>query len=214
MNRLADFILSQNVRKKRVAIFGGSFNPPAKHHLQIAEKLAQHFDWIVVFPCGASRPDKSSVNVVSVRHRKEMIKMVFDGLSKTQLDLFDLESDTYTPTYLLQKRFEERFSNSEIWYVVGSDIIVGGRDKNSEIHRIWQRGEEVWHNLNFAVVTRFGYVIGPEDMPPSSELVEIQNLYGSSTIIRSRIARGESLDEFLILEVINYIQKHKLYKKN
>jgi len=208
---LKSFILSRSARKERIAIFGGSFNPPSKHHLQIAERLTQRFDLVIVFPCGALRPDKSSVNVVSAGHRKEMIKMVFEGLTKTQLDLFDLESDTYTPTYLLQERFEEQFSDSEIWHVVGGDIITGGRDKNSEIHRIWQRGEEIWHNLNFAVIVRPGYVVEPEDMPPSSELIEIPNLVGSGTMIRSRIAQGQSLDEFLSQEVISYTQKHKLY---
>jgi len=204
-------IHSWGVRKKRISIFGGSFNPPAKHHIQIAERLIQHFDLVIVFPCGALRSDKSSINVVSVKHREEMIKMAFGKLSKIQLDLFDLKNDIYTPTYLLHKRFEEKFRGSEIWHVVGGDIITGGRDKNSEIHRIWDYGEEIWHSLNFTVIVRPGYIVETEDMPPSSELIEIQDLFGSGTMIRSRIARGESLDELLIPEIKNYIQKHKLY---
>ena len=53
---------------KKIGIFGGSFNPPGKHHRDIVEKLSDFFDEIIIVPCGG-RPDKNFYNVAS-EHRK------------------------------------------------------------------------------------------------------------------------------------------------
>ena len=45
---------------RRIALFGGSFNPPGTHHREIAEMLARHFDEVRIVPCGP-RPDKPLV---------------------------------------------------------------------------------------------------------------------------------------------------------
>jgi len=48
-------------------------------------------------------------------------------------------------------------------------------------------------------------------MPPSAELIEIKGIYGSGTMVRSRIARGESIDDLVAPDIIKYIQKNRLY---
>ena len=42
---------------KRIAVFGGTFNPPGLHHRAIAIELSKHFDEVVIVPCGP-RDDK------------------------------------------------------------------------------------------------------------------------------------------------------------
>lgn len=196
----------------KIAIFGGSFNPPCNHHLLIVARLIHRFDRIVVFPCGIRR-DKPSANILIERHRMEMAVTAFDGIPKLQLDCFDLINKVYTSTYDLQKRYENLFPGAQIWHIVGGDIIAGGRHQDSEIHRVWNRGKEVWQKLNFTVITRPGYEVEPEDMPPSAELIEIEGIYGSGTLVRSRIAHGESIDDLVPPAIIKYIQDHKLYSE-
>lgn len=194
----------------KMAIFGGSFNPPCNHHLHIIERLIHRFDRIIVVPCGR-RQDKPSANILAEEHKIEMVKMVFEGLPKVQLDCFDLINQVYTPTYYLQKRYESLFPEAQIWHIVGGDIVTGGRRKDSEIHRVWHQGNEIWQNLNFTVIARPDYDIGTEDLPPHSELIEITGIYGSGTLVRSRISCGEPIDGLVPSNVINYIKKHKLY---
>lgn len=207
---LKKLVLSRNEAGQRIAIFGGSFNPPGKHHVKIAEILSKNFDLVIVTPCGM-RSDKPSANIIDPKHRGEMVKIAFKNLPKVQLDLFDLESDIYTPTYILQKHYEEKFKNAQIWHVVGGDIIHGGHNSNSEIHRIWHNGNDIWQNLNFAVINCQDFVVQKEDMPPSSELIEIDNLYGRGTLVRKRLNANEPIDDLVSAEVESYIYKHKIY---
>ena len=51
------------VVSQRIAVFGGSFNPPGKHHRLIAELLAKDFDKVLVVPCGP-RPDKATTQEI------------------------------------------------------------------------------------------------------------------------------------------------------
>ncbi|MBU1180355.1 nicotinate-nicotinamide nucleotide adenylyltransferase, partial [Patescibacteria group bacterium] len=199
--------------KKQVAIYGGSFNPPSKHHCRIVEELEKQFDLVIIYPCG-NRPDKPSANIVSIEHRKEMMKLAFGGMPNTRLDLHDLENDTFTPTYDLQERIQGQFENAEIWHFVGSDLIVGGRDSNSEIQRVWHHGQILWQYFNFAINIRPGYEIAEDDMPPNSKLIEIKDLVGSGTMIRERIKNGAPIQDFVLPEVEGYIRKYGLYSKN
>ncbi|MBI4851644.1 MAG: NAD(+) synthase [Acidobacteria bacterium] len=206
---LKRFLLSQ---ERKIAIFGGSFNPVGKHHRQIAENLLPHFDLIIIVPCGI-RTDKASVNAISLEHRRELVKRGFEGLEKIEFDFFDLDNDTYTPNYLLEKRYKERFPNQDIWYVIGGDIVTGGRDKKSEIHRIWQHGEEIWEKMNFLVIVRPGYLVEKTDLPIHSNVMEINDLYGSGSLIRELLAAGKPIDELVVASVAEYINQHKLYQK-
>ncbi len=210
---LKRILLAQYQRsKKRIAVFGGSFNPTGKHHRQIAEKLTEIFDLVLIVPCGIRR-DKSSVAAVSLEHRKELVKIGFANLPKLEFDFFDLDNDTYTPTYLLDERCQKRFPNQEIWHVVGGDIITGGRDKKSEIHRVWQRGSEIWEKLKFLVIVRPGYLVEEIDLPTSAQILQIENLVGSGSSIRERLAQNLPIDELTIPEIADYIREHQLYRK-
>lgn len=204
------FMLSQYKPKERIVIFGGSFNPSGKNHIQIAKRLSESFNKVIIVPCG-ERSDKPSANIIPIVYRKEMIKMAFEGMAKVEIDLYDLENNVYTPTYLLQERYAKLFPNAEIWHFVGGDIVTGGRNEKSEIHHVWEKGNEIWQNLNFLVIHRPGYKVEPEDMPPFSEFIEIKNFYGSGTMIRKRIKAGEPINDLVIPEIAEYIKKHKLY---
>ena len=78
-----------------IAVFGGAFNPPGRHHRAIAEALSRQFDRVVVVPSGP-RPDKPSMQDVEPIHRAAMADMAFRGLANVRVDLFDLEEGTFT----------------------------------------------------------------------------------------------------------------------
>lgn len=196
-----------------LVIVGGSFNPPHKAHKRIVEILCQKFDRVIIVPCG-TRPDKASANILPIRHRMEMVKIAFGNLKKVFIDFYDFENNVYTPTYLLQKRYEERFPDTEIWHLIGEDIISGGRIGLSEIHRVWDFGEKIWNSLNFLVVVRPGYNAKSEDMPPHSKILEIGDIICSGTRIRKRISDNEMISDLVEQYIERYIKENKLYRSN
>jgi nicotinic acid mononucleotide adenylyltransferase len=105
-----------------------------------------------------------------------------------------------------------RFPGAEIWHVVGADLVAGGRRGESEIQRTWTKGAAIWNDLRYAVLTRSGYGMSIEDLPPRSMLVDVSDLIGSSSLIRQRLARGEPTGGLLDPAVEAEVREQGLYQ--
>lgn len=192
---------------KRIAIFGGGFNPPGTHHKALIPIMLKHFDFIAVVPSGDGRPDKPDIGETGARDRLAMVHLDYDDIStRILIDGTDLTDGIYTRTWDLQERYAQF---GEVWYVIGSDQIIGGALGQSPIHG-WYRGPEVWQKLNFAVFRRKGHPYSEADLPPHHEKYDEQ-MAGSSSEIRRRIAAGESISGLVSLRVEGYIRSHGLY---
>jgi NAD+ kinase len=192
---------------KRIALYGGSFNPPGRHHRALVEELLNHFDEVVVLPCGP-RPDKPTVQRTDPLHRAAMVDLAFRGLPRVRVEHFDLEQSTFTRNHELEEIYGHE---GELWHVVGADIVQGGATGNSEIHRSWHQGERLWTDLNFAVFERPGYELVAADLPIRSARFAA-TVSGSSTEIRDRVWRDQSVDGLVAPEVADYIQRYRLYQ--
>ncbi len=196
---------------KRIALFGGSFNPPGLHHRAIAQELAScgFFDAVVVVPCGP-RPDKPTTNDVAPIHRATMCDLTFAGLQKTRVELFDLEQATFTRTHVLEQRFG---GEDEVWHVVGPDLIENGADGASFIQRTWQHGTELWESARFIVVHHPDDHINKSDLPTHHIVVSVpMPREKSSTAIRETIFRHESIEDLVTPSVAQYISRYALYR--
>lgn len=191
----------------RIAVFGGSFNPPGLHHLRIAQALSARFDQVLVVPCGP-RDDKSATNLLPPIYRAVMADLAFSDVPKVEVDLFDMEQERFTRTCDLDLRYASR---GEVWHVVGVDLIKGGAKGRSEIQRSWMQGPQLWLNARFAVFTRPGYAFDPADLPPNHELIDLE-VPGASSDIRQRIAHGESVQDLVTPRVHAYIERYGLYR--
>lgn len=192
---------------RSIAIFGGSFNPPGNHHAAIATRLAEVFDEVRVIPCGP-RPDKPVTGSVPPVYRAALADIVFGGLAKVVVDLSDFEQEVFTRNHELQSRFEGR---GEVWHVVGADLIAGGARGESLIQRTWERGGQLWHQANFAVLKRPGFELDSRDLPPHSREVELF-VEGSSTVIRERLGHGTDVTGLLHPRALAYIERYGLYR--
>ncbi len=193
-------------RRTRIVLFGGSFNPPGKHHEIIVQELARRFDRVVVIPCGA-RPDKVGTNVVSEIHRAAMVDLAFGTIQNVHVDLFDLEHNQYTRTVDLDHKYRHE---GEVWHVIGADLVQGGRNGGSAIQVEWKSGARLWNSARFVVVERDGYPLIREDLPPRSIVIK-PRCAGSSSTIRQRIASNQSISGLVSPRVREYIKRYGLY---
>ena len=191
----------------RIALFGGSFNPPGLHHRHLAAALTQHFDTVLVVPCGP-RGDKATTNLLPPIFRAALADMAFAGLAKVEVDLFDLEQDQFTRSHELEKRYTSR---GEIWHVVGVDLIQGGAQGQSQIQLTWEKGTHLWQHSRFLVLHRHGYVFDHADLPPNSQVLEV-DVPGASSDIRDRLARGKDVSDLLAPRAHAYILRYGLYR--
>ena len=190
---------------KRVAILGGSFDPPTVSHMQIAaETLYQHkCDQVWIVPCG-DRLDKQTRTPGPIR--LELTKLAMrdffpEGFPVMVKDI-EIENKTTIPTYFLMKRFEELYppTEFEFHFIMGSDLIP-------TLH-LWHEPERLVSEISFILYNRLNgddsvnlEKCMPLGMPQKySYLKGSRNLFGeiSSTEVRRRIAesreRGEPVE--------------------
>lgn len=194
---------------QRIAIFGGSFNPPGIHHRLVVEALVPHFDNIIVIPCGP-RPDKETTNDIEPWHRAALTDIVFQDIEKVEVDLFDLELASFTPNDAFEKRYGHL---GEIWHVIGSDLSQGGGCSDSAVHRYWDSGNVMWKQLNFCVTVCEGFEVLDSDLPPKSQLIRLsEKAAGASSDIRERIFKRLPYDDLVLPKVAAYIERYGLYR--
>jgi len=195
--------------RQKIAIFGGSFDPPGTHHRAVAEALVPHFDKIIIIPCGP-RPDKPGTSDVDPWHRATLTDITFRGIPKVEVDLFDLELAKFTTN----DGFESRYGHlGELWHVVGSDLVRGGSAEQSVIHRYWESAREMWRNLNFCVIARKGYEVEPGGMPPKSQLIHPHQQYSvTSAEICEKIFKREPYTSLVTPDVAAYLERYGLYR--
>lgn len=197
--------------KSRIIIFGSSCNPLGNHHLNIIRSLVEIFGKVIVYPCGARPKQKPSTNLVSRWHKKNLVRLALSGQDGVDIDLHDLDFNEFTPTWLIDQRYRA-FSDIEVWHVIGGDLIKEGATGNSEIQTTWEKGKEIWQNLNWIVIDHPNCPIDPADLPPKSILIKIDKLSGRSSDIRERIQKGLSVTGLVPKEVEKYIVSQDLYR--
>ena len=203
-------LITENV----IVLLGGSFTPSTLAHRRFALTLTEQYARVVIIPCGPrSELKKEATRAVAACHRRELVRLGFANLPPNiEVDYYDLDNNVYTPTYFLQQRYEELFPDTELWHAVGGDLVSDGANRNSEIQRLWTYGPIIWQSLKFVVIVRHGYTVTEADHPPRSHIIEVPEIFGSGTMIRNLIVRGEPFEHLVLPEVAAYIKEYRLFR--
>ncbi|MDD5289844.1 MAG: nicotinate-nicotinamide nucleotide adenylyltransferase [Patescibacteria group bacterium] len=199
------------MNQETIAIYGGSFDPPHNGHLA-AVKAVSALPFVrdlVIIPCGIRPEPQKGKHRASPQQRKIMCHLTFGGAPKIRLNFSDILREDFTRTWDLQERFSLL---GHISHVVGTDLIKGGAQSESEIQTSWYRGKELWQKLNFLVISRADYEIEKKDLPPHATCLPL-NIYGSSTEIRNLCAAGKPITGLVTPEVEKYIKQQNLYQR-
>lgn len=177
----------------RLALFGGSFDPPhVGHQLAWLHVLAtSEVDRILAVPCFQHAFDKS---LRSFEHRLEMTRLAAAPLPAVEVCDIEREIGGPSRTLVTVRELMRRRPGDELVLAIGSDLV-------EELPR-WYGYEELVALVPVIVVGRKGYGATRE--------VEIPDV--SSTLVRSRLARGEECDLLVPRTVREYIAEHGLYR--
>lgn len=199
-------------RRPRLGIVGGTFDPIHHGHLAAARAAedALELDRVRFIPSARPphRPDSPSA---SGYHRLEMVTL---AVAETPgWEVSDLELTREGPSYTydtLTTIGREGLSPLQIFFITGADAFA-------EI-ATWYRYPDVFDLSYVVVVARPGTALAslrarqPEDTSRNNViLLEANTPDISATEIRTRVARGESIDSLVPAAVSAYIQKHSLY---
>jgi nicotinate-nucleotide adenylyltransferase len=202
-------------RKRRIGIFGGSFNPIHVGHLSVAQQVGQRLDLdeVVLVPAG-SPPHKTRAELAPAADRLEMSRLAARGLAR--LSVSDVEARREGPSYTIDTVTQlrgEMGPEHDYWFIIGADTV-------GELPT-WHRAAELLALIAFAVAVRPGcepeFDLVEQELGPAAaarlrrNLFEIEPCDVSSTDVRDRLASGQDIRGLVRADVAAYIEQHRLY---
>lgn len=196
----------------RIGVFGGSFDPVHNGHLRVAEACGQSvsLDTVLLVPA-AAQPLKPHGPVAPADDRVKMLKLAVRGRDELEVSTLETERGgvSYTADTLMQ--LAERRLGDSLFLILGADAL---RDFPN-----WHQPDIICNLATLVVVDRPGAprieaarIGGKAASTPRVIQVSMDPIDISSTEIRRRIARDESIEHLVPQPVAAYIRRTHLYK--
>jgi len=192
----------------KLAIFGGSFDPPHLGHLAFArfalEALAP--DRLLWLPAGRQwqKPDQV---MAAAEHRVGMILRLIAGEPRFELDERELQRRGPSFTADTLREYAGQHPGAELMFLIGQD----------QYTRLptWYQIETVTSLATLVVVPRGAETVAtPPGLPAHRmQALALPDIPLSSTAVRDAVARGEDISPMVGAEVASYIASHRLYEK-
>jgi nicotinate-nucleotide adenylyltransferase len=211
---------------RRLALYGGTFDPVHVGHLEVARKVSELFEIEkVLFVPAQMAPHKIGRPVTEPIHRYAMLALATQDDPKLVISTFELEAPDRRYTVDTIEHFQRELDEStELFFIMGADSW-------SEI-ATWREWERLLTMTNHIVVTRPGYepatthvgalrdrIIDLRAGAPASNgkgifFTDVVMNDVSATNIRRLASEGrtEELVKFLPRPVLDYIQKYGIYR--
>jgi len=220
----------------RIGLFGGTFNPIHRCHLEAAmhAKSRLRLGRILFIPSG-DPPHKGNGSLASARDRYEMVRLATAG--HAGLDVSDIEIRRPAKSYsidTLQEIRKQLGPDAELFFIIGLDAFL-------ELPT-WKQAPDLLRSCHFVVLGRPGATFAAlrkmsllppieraplvaldtqrafqvdVSLPSGTRLVllSMPPCYASASDIRSRIQHGSELANLLPASVESYIMQHHLYRQ-
>jgi nicotinate-nucleotide adenylyltransferase len=189
---------------KRIGLFGGLFDPPHIGHCIIAQSVLEEFKLNTIFfiPAG-NPPHKRKFTPFSLRYHMTEAAIKNNPHFKITDIEHRLAGRTYTIDVIQAIQKEE----------IGDLFLIIGSDQWEEFDT-WKTPDELFKICHIIITRRSGHMInglkrGSKKISVAqSPLIDI-----SSTMVRNKIARNESIQYLVPSGVLKIIQKRRLYRK-
>ena len=191
----------------KIAILGGTFDPPHLGHLILADTVIRELNYDkVLFIPSKIPPHKNISGEVSNEDRLNMLKLSIEDDKRFSFDDYELKSEGISYSIkTLNYLYENYDIDGKIALIIGADLI-------KDFHR-WKEPEKISELANIVAVNR------EESDNLDKENIEKYNIKIiiapridiSSTLIRERIKKNKAFRYFLNDKVYNYIISNKLY---
>lgn len=178
---------------KHILIFGGTFDPIHRAHVQLAETMRQESGadevWFLITP---QNPWKANSQLTADHHRLAMARLALADHPQLVASDYEFNLDKPTYTYLTLRHLRHDYPDAEFSLLVGGD----NWDKFDQ----WAEHEEILRHHRVVVYPRH------HSTPDGYPLLNI-----SSTDVRRRIAAGLDVAQLIHPSVAQYITEHHLY---
>lgn len=215
--------------------FGGSFDPPHRGHVDLAEATAQSYDSSQLIFVPAARSPFKETHPTADHHRVSMLEIALQDISNWNIWKHELERaelNPNTPSY-----WADTWNAVHLKYPTGTNKFLIGADQAISMHR-WKRYSEFWKDaivmLRLEANTESSIdfndqrqllvdqlkaidIWSENDLEHwKSRVIQTPMIDASSTCIRSTLADPQTRVQpinGLDARVQEYILAHDLYRK-
>lgn len=196
-----------------ICLFCGTFNPVHNAHIRMAQYVLRKFDFEKVIFIPSYIPPHKNTQGVSAENRMEMVRLAINGQKRFEVSDIEFKlaqkyekSYTYLTILELRKIFntEEKFN-----FIIGTDAF--------EKIESWYEADNLKPLLKFIVsrreddcdLSRFDYL---REKGFDFDFTNLAFYDISSTELRNKISRGESISDLVPAAVEDYIIENGLYR--
>ncbi|MBQ7711485.1 MAG: nicotinate-nucleotide adenylyltransferase [Bacteroidales bacterium] len=191
---------------RKVGLFFGSFNPIHVGHLIIANTFVGRTDldevWLVVSP---QNPLKQQKSLLADYHRVEMVRRAVEDNDRLRVCDAELKLPVPSYTVLTLAHLGEQYRDKEFSLIMGGDNLAS--------FERWRNYEYILEHYPIYVYPRPGFDNCPLRDHRNVHLVDVPMMNISSSDIRERIRRGESVQYLLTEPVHQYLREMHFYEK-
>jgi len=197
--------------RKRIAVFGGSFNPITNAHLNCAAEIihSKLADEVWITPCG-SRPDKPSLRTSGL-HRLIMCHLAVDTTFGSRFGVKvcdeEMSEPRNIPSLVLMRRLRARYPEYDFSFVVGSDLVPTLEEWDAPAlddhwEGVKEAGKVFMQETHFLVIDRPGETASDIELGGNFELIapaleargsRLTETLLSSTEVRNRMRGADDI---------------------
>ncbi|MBV9648150.1 MAG: nicotinate (nicotinamide) nucleotide adenylyltransferase [Candidatus Eremiobacteraeota bacterium] len=198
----------------RLGLFGGTFDPVHNAHLFVAEsaRVLLELERVVFLPAKGGQY-RDGAPLAPAAERVAMVRAAIASNPAFALDETDLQPEATGRTADLIPALRRRYPGAHLTFIVGADSLVRAP---------WQRFDDVLDGLDaFAIAPRGGESLAKltalrnglrADRADKLRVLELPALMESATLVRERLARGETV-RYIVPEVVwRYIEERGWYR--
>lgn len=206
---------SSEDQKRKVAVYGGTFNPFHMGHLLTAQTAGEYFglDKVLLMPSGASYM-KDQRQILDAETRIRLIELSIENNPMLEVSAIETKRAGHTYTCETMRILKQKYPRTEWSFLMGADSMMALSH--------WKNPEQIMKCCRILVAYR-----GME-MPDrlTAEADRLRACYGgeiaflplrqidiSSTEIRERIAAQKSIRYMVSEKAYEYMMTHHLYEK-
>jgi len=193
-------------------MFGGSFDPVHNGHVQLAQAFIKELslDKVFIVPAFIS-PFKQGGAAVLPHHRAEMCRLAFRDIQQAEISDIEIKREGSSYTYQTLQALTDKLDTDKIFLITGADSFMS-------IHK-WKEPEIIFRHAVICGLPRNDDDISALEkqseylhgLGAETRILNISVMTVSSTDIRCKAAKGESIRGLVPDDVERYIIENGLY---
>ena len=187
---------------QRIGVFGGTFDPPHRGHLAVAQAARRTLGLDHVVLVVANDPWKKSPerNVTPAADRLALVRALVEG--EAGLVVSDIEIRRGGPSYTVVtlRELTAAHPGAELFLIIGRDLV--------DDFASWHESTAIGHLATIVVVDRPGYVT---DARRDWKVLMVPPMEVSSTELRDHLRLGDDVSSDIPAAVLVEIRRRSLY---